>query len=649
MRHPRIRIAVGVFLACVGAREALAAACLGDLRPTGSGLHDVRHDDFVGITVWKTDGKGDAVVLSTEAADSSPMSRRWRFRALPAGTSKKSIDAVRLSIDATYVEVAYSDGRTIVVDVTNQILQLPETEDDANLRSSRRAVNGDHALPVTFRECTQAVIAPDQEALQRKQLRAFMAEHGFVPYAPTGKEPAFRYFSAFVNSDLYAPILQLFQSELIRPSPFEVWNNLVPPGVAATRDATSKVTQPFQESLFREYQISTKQCAIYFSASQKSAGAGSWIIQYWFYYPFDVGGVGEHLHDSEHLFVEVDKLGGTVRRIAAAGHGMWAPNNIYHTFQHNSIPVPLPLFAIVEYGKHATAPDIDGDGWFTPGVDSNNYYDTAKVWGVRDTMGVTDSNVRPFAATMMVKRGRRNMLFTKAVSEAFRVADDIHREIEDAKVPPEPVCSLRPLPDHLPQTVCKGASAPCARSQVGGHADFQDPQAILKPAIYPPFGVRVAYTFMPTATKVNTQILERSHRILAGVTFELARLGGMPGRMAFEGVIDPESSEGQHFNGIGVRYEWMTSNLTGLYMGLSWIDDDLEDFQAPPGEDRTQWFSTGILLEVPLNKRVTGQGAVGLTYNNYYRLAWDFRAGFSLAFRTPHRSYGIKQKTPSPY
>jgi hypothetical protein len=43
-----------------------------------------------------------------------------------------------------------------------------------------------------------------------------------------------------------------------------------------------------------------------------------------------------------------------------------------------------PLVVFVEEGKHASAPDRNGDGVFTPNFDVNRY--AADAWGVRDTM-----------------------------------------------------------------------------------------------------------------------------------------------------------------------------------------------------------------------------------------------------------------------
>ncbi len=37
------------------------------------------------------------------------------------------------------------------------------------------------------------------------------------------------------------------------------------------------------------------------------------------------------IHDSRHIFVEVDNLGGTVRNFLASDHDSFVPNNLYST------------------------------------------------------------------------------------------------------------------------------------------------------------------------------------------------------------------------------------------------------------------------------------------------------------------------------
>ena len=124
---------------------------------------------------------------------------------------------------------------------------------------------------------------------------------------------------------------------------------------------------------------------------------GSWVIQCWFYYPFDLGGLGAHLHDPEHLFVEIG-CSEPVRRVIGAGHGYIAGNNIYSSDRAGALPIGLPLFAMIEFGKHATATDIDRDGIFHAGT-RRERAGNARRSGVSETSSArsTISSSRPTA------------------------------------------------------------------------------------------------------------------------------------------------------------------------------------------------------------------------------------------------------------
>jgi hypothetical protein len=644
MRTHHLRFLLIAFIFAAATTVAAQPSSAGIPQPQGCAR------DFVSATIWSTEREGDVVVLATRARVNNPLwitgAPEWRFRAIQAGRNYKRITRLRLSDDSTIAEVTYANESPILVDLTHKLLQLPETAVEA--QSNRRMTYFNSSECDTVPELEAAGAVKSRKGDKDHQLRAFMTRSGYSDPKSVSRQIRWSYFSVYVDQNLYAPILQMFASEVIRPSAFTVWDDINPPVPGEIRNDRTKVGKPQQASLFRRYQINKPACVIYFKEPGRDAkNHGSWVVQYWFYYPFDIGGVGGHLHDSEHMFVEVDKLGGAVRRVAAAGHGLWAPNNIFHTFRPNAVPVSLPLHAIVEYGKHATAPDVDRDGWFTPGVDANNYYDAAKVWGIRDTMGLTDSNVKPFAATMMVKRDPAFALVPRQLPNLF----------DDVTLPgAERQCTLEPLPDNLPPQPCPGGSTNCARSQIGGHSDFRDPEQILKPAIYPPFAVRTSFLLMPTPEKGKDDY-ERSVRASLGFAIEMAKFGGMPGRLAAEAVIDPKTSDWQVFNGWNLRYEWLTSNLTGLYLSVGKIHDDLSPLLSDETDRRPLWLGSGLLFEMPLpigrklklDRRFTVQLSGGLTYNNVYRLTWESRLGLSLSLRSPNRDFGISSRAPNPY
>ena len=112
----------------------------------------------------------------------------------------------------------------------------------------------------------------------------------------------------------------------------------------------------------------------------------SLILKYFFYYRED-SGVGGHPHDLEavefEIFFDETETGVQVRlaTVTALAHGSRWYSNILNVESDTSFPLAL----LVEEGKHATAPDRNGDGHYTPGYDVNRRVNDA--WGVRDTLG----------------------------------------------------------------------------------------------------------------------------------------------------------------------------------------------------------------------------------------------------------------------
>ena len=109
-------------------------------------------------------------------------------------------------------------------------------------------------------------------------------------------------------------------------------------------------------------------------------------IRFMFYYPEDRG-FGPHQHDVEVAdvrFVIAPSASGSrahIAYVAGAAHGVgWYTNEFAID---NSDGVMLPLHLFVEEGKHATAPDHDGDGVYDPRRDVNQL--PFDAWGVRDT------------------------------------------------------------------------------------------------------------------------------------------------------------------------------------------------------------------------------------------------------------------------
>jgi hypothetical protein len=525
------------------------------------------------------------------------------------------------------------------LDLTQEVLELdPEALPKPPFKLNESAV------PCEF---------SDQSILQREF-------QSFAGQTLVQTEPErWQFFSVDLNLSLYTPILQLSENERILPERFEIW---AAPDIGqdhSTNLSKARKTYLLEKYLRSNTRQSSEPHVYYHVVNDPKRNPGTWLIQYWFYYPFDSGGGTDHLHDSEHMFVEVDKLGGVVRRIVGAGHGRWAPNNEFHTYLEHPVSVRLPLFAVVEQGKHATAPDIDRDGLFTPGIDVNYYRDAAKVWGIRDTAATTDSTLRSFSATMMVKRKLEYALAPKgsidiwnrgAVGEASdqRSFGGFRGFYSIEKVDP-PSIKIRS---------CVAATVECARAQVFGHQDFRDITQILKPSIYPRFAIRFPWsniTGLPTANEpIPDRAIrpERSLRTVGGITAEVAAIPlwpglriRMPGRIAVDALFEKDV---RSLDGVATRYEWLVTNLFGLYGGLSKITDDVGDLPlgqiGDPSPDA--WVTGGGLVEIPLTRRLVAQGQGGLLFNNRFGLNWEWRTGVALAYGNPFREFGVQAQKP---
>lgn len=124
-------------------------------------------------------------------------------------------------------------------------------------------------------------------------------------------------------------------------------------------------------------------------------------VRYYFYYSKDVGFEG-HTNDLESLrldigFTPLDETGkkaegqtpakyyvAHIKTAAGAAHGVsWYRNQL--DIGDGERDVSLPLTILVEEGKHATSPDRNADGFYSPGYDVNRGYNDA--WGVRDLIG----------------------------------------------------------------------------------------------------------------------------------------------------------------------------------------------------------------------------------------------------------------------
>jgi hypothetical protein len=427
-----------------------------------------------------------------------------------------------------------------------------------------------------------------------------------------------RFFRVSPDEGLYAPVLEVTALEDVFPSAFDTL-----PGLGRTVANGHRATDVLLERYLRlDTKTRRQRCTIYYRIRSPP---GSWVIEYWLYYPFDVGGLGSHLHDPEHFFVEVDKLGGAVRGAIGAAHGYFAPNNIYRSDRRGALAINLPLYAMVEQHKHATAPDIDRDRVFTPGIDENEYKERAKVWGVRDVIGTNNNQLMSFDRTMSADRKPEDFLAPLAVLSRYPNATNL------AAVA---CCRLEPLPE-APGNLkpCDDPTAECARNSVMAHPDFVDPHTILKDWVFPHQFMRLNYGLGPR---------QRLHSLGVGIASDLDRLPGLsrfmplPGRVGAEvfgwrqdrteyvNTNDPDSCIAkctrEYGVGVGVRYEQFLSNFFGIYSSIRvW---------SPPVSD--MWITFGPMVEVPLGNSSNASFQAGLAFRPYASPRFEMRMSIGL-------------------
>jgi hypothetical protein len=167
-------------------------------------------------------------------------------------------------------------------------------------------------------------------------------------------------------------------------------------------------------------------------------------LVYYFYYLKDIGG-GCHVNDLESaLFrIQVEDEGPFVLRItqvmgAAHGHLLYS-NELDLRRGSAGRDASLPITLLIEEGKHATCPDRNADGRYTPGYDVNRL--ATDAWGIRDVFG-----------TGLVGRSSYEASMTKTRAPAGRLGPRTQRPALWAQSersglgPPDADYLLRPVP-----------------------------------------------------------------------------------------------------------------------------------------------------------------------------------------------------------
>ena len=169
-------------------------------------------------------------------------------------------------------------------------------------------------------------------------------------------------------------------------------------------------------------------------------------IDFFFYYPSEAG-LGSHKHDVESVEMKLlfgsrpdcpadCRYGFVVDKVVGKAHGMlWYDNTLTP-----SAETRFPIHVLVEEGKHASCPDANGDGNYTPSYDVTERINDA--WGVRDIIRGGALYTGGFQSWMAKDRHKENRVFPPLP------ADSYWRERLDRDAPPasRATYELRPFP-----------------------------------------------------------------------------------------------------------------------------------------------------------------------------------------------------------
>ncbi len=573
------------------------------------------------------------IVLATPALPLGAMN--WRLRTIRLEPETENPREVVLSRGASKLLIVFADGSSGLADLTQKIKTIQE----GHLPEAQ------HRLPGETLISGGGLIASGT-AWETAAIRVTTDTAPEIMTAAKSLPQMYRWSFFHVQPEIaiYSPVLEFAPGEPDVPSRFSIWERIAP----LSKGATAKEYHAAYDSLGDEQ---VQLCNVYY---RTSSYPGSWLIEYWYYYPFDEGKPHAHIHDAEHLFVEVDKLGGAVRSVLANAHDSLAPNNLYSTFQPDAHPVSLPLYALVELGKHAMSPDIDGDGRFNSRVDVNNGVDHYQAYGVRDIGGKSAKLMRPYRNQAALPREMADRMAVKGAEQWF----------PGLKVPENrQTCELQPLPESEPTcTTCTIGSEEGAREYLLGNSDQQRPTNIYKNWVLPARELRLGIGIFDH--------LSRNRQMFAGYVLNLRQLTNrrfpFAGRLSLETMYSPV---GQNFRspdgklkttmsnalGFGMRFERFLTTAQGFYGGVSWwVHRDATRIVGGPMVDPAHWdfdktwYRLGYVIELPSLKKGNLVHHVGIAFRPAeLRTEWHISLG---AFRrNGRRHFGIDQQDWSPY
>jgi hypothetical protein len=493
-------------------------------------------------------------------------------------------------------------------------------------------------------------ISTAPEAARIEQLSESMltklAEHLDEQTRPA--ELAWSFYRVAVDADLYAPVLEFAPDEPAYPSDVDIWQEIRPLAHGTSRQAYEAAYASIRDQLW-------SRCTSYV---RTLSFPGTWLIEYWFYYPFDEGRPHPHIHDSEHIFVVVDKLGGTVRSVFASDHDSFVPNNLYSTQVKDSRPIALPLFAMVELGKHAMAPDLNHDGHFTPGVDDNLHREHYSFWGLRDRGTKFNFVMEPYHASLSMPRSRSDRFSLKDAARIFPGIDVPNNH---------QTCSLQTFPVDPPCLHCDTATAEAGISHLVDHPDVLNPENIYKPYVLPWRELRLGVGIynLEARGRVSLALVGDFRHMTAGIL-------PIPARLALEylwqprGMYVPVSVAGQQQYAYskstmwaGAHIERMLTNMQGFYFGFTpeWANISARVINGGLSPANPHWQYTGVLyhvgylLELPSAHKGNFTNQIGVVFRNdqNYPVQFEWQISFGFLRRRGRHDFGARRSEHNPY
>ena len=457
------------------------------------------------------------------------------------------------------------------------------------------------------------------------------------------------FYRVEANASLYAPVLEFAEGEPDYPSDVNFWEEIKPL-------AKGQSVEDYRTAYASMGDRRWSRCTMYV---RTLSYPGTWLIEYWFYYPFDEGRAHPHIHDSEHLFVEVDKLGGTVRNVFASDHDSFVPNNLYSTLVKKAPPVSLPLFATAELGKHAMAPDMDHDGRFTRGVDDNLHVESYSYWGLRDQSTKFHFMMEPYMKSMSVPHTRDGRFALKDAEILFPGLD----------VPSDHMtCALQPFPADPPCPKCGITTAAAATTYLVDHPDARVPEGIYKPFVLPWHEVRLGIGIFDWT--------EGRGQVTASYAGDFRHMTGgllpIPVRLALEYSWAPYGrSVGANIGAgkqfyyskttmfAGVRVERLITNTQGLYFAVTpkFVDISERVVNGANVPSPLHWaygglsYHFGYVLELPSAHKGNLTHHIGALIDSApgFPVLLEWRVSFGF-FRTRGRQdFGARDGDRNPY